>query len=87
MTGCPILDSLTLDQWLVIGLGCIAVILVPSIVIGATVADVEWLFRIVRRRRTATFESVALPTAPAAAPVEGIDAEWADIESAIRGSR
>lgn len=81
------LDNLTPDEWAVIAIGCVAVIVVPAIVIAGTVTAAEWLLRAVKLRRAATPKLATLPTVPAAAPAADIDAEWADIESAIRGSK
>lgn len=82
-----LLDNLTTDEWAVIGLGCVAVVVVPAIVIAGTVTAAEWLLRAVRRRRAPTLEPATLPTVPAAASAADIDTEWRDIESAIRDSK
>ncbi|TPM33555.1 hypothetical protein FJ955_02055 [Mesorhizobium sp. B2-2-2] len=79
MTGYPILENLTPDEWAVVAIGCVAVIMVPAVVIGGAVAAAEWGIRAVRRRRAPTLGITTIPTVPAAVPAAGIDAEWDDI--------
>jgi hypothetical protein len=87
----PLLESFTPDEWALIALGCIAVILVPSIIIlglrHLLVSLPSFIIRHLVQGRAAIPETADVAPVPAAVPAADIDAEWADIETQIEKSK
>jgi hypothetical protein len=67
-----LLDSFTVIDWTIIAAGCGLLILIPSLLLTWIVVLPAFVMRLARIHR------------PDASDTAGIDAEWADIEEAMR---
>jgi hypothetical protein len=76
-------ESFGPDEWAVIAIGCILVILLPSLIIAGIATAAEATIRFVKRRlsrhRAATPETADVAPVPAATDGYDFASEWGDI--------
>lgn len=77
-----IYELFTLTDWIIISIGVVLMILIPSLIALGFYAVAAWSFRCI----SGSLPAATIPAIELATPA-GIEAEWSDVEYEVTGSK